>query len=46
MGPDWTTTTDETLDKDKPETPAIAEEEVTDTIAQLFQRIQNLLNNN
>ncbi|MGD1805493.1 type I polyketide synthase [Dapis sp. BLCC M126] len=39
-------TTVETSDKDKPETPAIPQEEVTDAIAQKFQQIQNLLNNN
>ncbi len=39
-------TTVETPDKDMPETPAVEEEEVTDAIAQKFQQIQNLLNNN
>ena len=39
-------TTVDTSDKDKPETPTAAQEEVTDAIAQKFQQIKNLLNNN
>ena len=39
-------TTVDTSDKDKPETPTAAQEEVTDAISQKFQQIKNLLNNN
>jgi myxalamid-type polyketide synthase MxaE and MxaD len=39
-------TTVDTSDKDKPETPTAAQEEVTDAIAHKFQQIKNLLNNN
>ncbi|NEO53118.1 MAG: SDR family NAD(P)-dependent oxidoreductase [Okeania sp. SIO3B5] len=39
-------TTVETPEEELPETPAVEEEEVTDAIAQKFQQIQNLLNNN
>jgi len=39
-------TTVEISNEEEPETPALSEEEATDAIAQKFQQIQNLLNNN
>ncbi len=45
LAPELEKTVD-TSDNDKPETPAIPQEKVTDAIAEKFQQIQNLLNNN